>query len=55
MTNNAKIKDIASYLAAGIDPKTKLPIRMTDPEDLRKEYRGCLEEMDKQDFINKGT
>lgn len=28
---------------------------MTDPEDLRKEYRGCLEELDKQDFINKGT
>lgn len=47
--------DVASYLAAGIDPKTKLPLRMTEPEDLRAEYKACIEELDRQDFINKGT
>ncbi len=57
MTNNAKIIDISTLIEAGIDPKTGLPIKLTDIDDgnLLVAYTQILKEMDRQDFINKGT
>lgn len=54
--NNAKITDPNLLLQAGIDPNTKLPIRMTDSgSQLEKDYQAMISEMDRQDFFNKGT
>lgn len=53
--NNAKLPDIASLIAAGIDPKTGLPIKMggTD-EALRNETIRLIEVIDRQDYVNRG-
>lgn len=57
MTNNAKIIDVSTLIEAGIDPKTGLPIKLTDIDDgnLLTSYTQILKEMDRQDFVNKGT
>ena len=54
-TNNAKMYDLQTLIEAGIDPKTGLPIRMGDMADLSQAYYTLLKEMDRQDFVNKGT
>lgn len=54
-TNNAKMYDLQTLIEAGIDPNTGLPIRLGDIADLSQSYYTLLKEMDRQDFVNKGT
>lgn len=55
--NNAKIIDIASYIQAGIDPKTGLPIRMAQAskKNLSTSLLQYLRIIDEQDAVNRGT
>lgn len=52
--NNAALYDVNTLIAAGINPQTGLPIKlgsMTNTLNLLP----LLEEMDRQDFVNKGS
>lgn len=52
--NNATIPDIATLLAAGIDPRTGLPIKLGPQECGRKEaIRKLLRVIDEQDAVNR--
>lgn len=55
--NNAKIVDIDSLIAAGLDPNTGLPLKMAGSlgANLEKQYKALFEEVDRQEFVNKGT
>ena len=55
--NNARIIDWQLYYQAGIDPKTMLPIKMSETVDydLRKEIYRTLEVIDRQDYVNRGV
>lgn len=54
--NNAYLPDIETYIQAGIDPKTKMPIKMAAgrPEVLERDMARFLRIIDEQDAINKG-
>ena len=54
--NNAKLLDINTLLQAGIDPKTGLPIKMTqgNVELLDKNILKIMRLIDEQDAINRG-
>lgn len=56
MANNAKIIDVNSLVAAGINPKTGLPYRMggTDNPN-KKDIKAALRIMDEQNAINRYT
>ena len=55
--NNAKLPDIQTLIQAGIDPKTRLPIKMAAgrPCHLEQDLIKILRVIDEQDAINKGT
>ena len=54
MANNAAMYDIHTLIQAGIDPKTKLPIRMTDNRcNLKGEIKKQLRILDEQNAINR--
>lgn len=57
MANNAKIIDVNTIIAAGINPKTGLPIRMGDggtvKPELKEDIRRALRIVDEQDAINR--
>lgn len=50
-----RIPDLNSLIQAGIDPKTKLPIRMTDVCQLKENLRKNFRVMDEQNAINRYT
>lgn len=51
--NNAALPDPQQFIQAGIDPKTKLPIRMTTPDEGFKPHnKKLLRVMDEQAAIN---
>ena len=55
MANNAKMMDVHSLLAAGINPKTGLPIKLADADDLLKtNIRKQIRVLDEQDAVNSG-
>ena len=53
--NNAKMIDPSVYIQAGIDPRTKLPIKMEDGEKclLKDNIRRALRVLDEQNAINR--
>ena len=52
--NNARIPDIKTLIAAGIDPKTRLPIKMVDSESfLEKGIYNALKILDEQNAVNR--
>ena len=55
--NNAKMYDIASMIAAGIDPKTRLPIKVVSSQlpNVKPEIKKVLRIMDEQNAINRYT
>ena len=53
--NNAAMYDLEAYYAAGIDPKTKLPLRVGTPSALKENIRKTLRVMDEQNAINRYT
>lgn len=55
--NNARMTDVDTFIAAGIDPKTGLPVRMTSSTkaDLKPNIRKLLRIVDEQDAINRYT
>lgn len=56
--NNAAMYDVTAMLAAGIDPKTKLPIRMSDNGAScvqKRDIKHALRIMDEQNAINRYT
>ena len=54
MANNAAMYDLRTLIQAGIDPKTKLPIRMTDNRcNLKGEIKKQLRILDEQNAINR--
>lgn len=54
-TNNAKIIDPEILLAAGIDPKTGLPLKVLEPSQLKNGIKKQLRILDEQDAINRYT
>lgn len=55
MANNAKLPDVETIIAAGFDPKTGLPYRMTNSSkcNLKPDIRKLLRIVDEQDAINR--
>lgn len=55
--NNARMIDVSSYIAAGINPKTGLPIRMgsEDGVELKVNIKKQLRIVDEQDAVNRYT
>lgn len=51
--NNAKLPDLKTLLIAGIDPKTKLPLRLDSDEKLKEAIKVALQRMDEQDAVNR--
>lgn len=51
--NNAKITDIQTYIQAGINPKTGLPVKYDDAAVLKDNIRKNLRILDEQDAINR--
>lgn len=52
--NNSRLPDLSSYIQAGINPKTGLPIRFDDcGEGLKDNIKKLLRIMDEQDAINR--
>lgn len=52
--NNAKIIDVNTLIAAGFNPKTGLPDRITeDKEDLKCDIKKCIRILDEQNAINR--
>lgn len=54
--NNAYLPNVQWMLEAGIDPKTKLPIKLglSDPVALKENIKRQLRIIDEQDHVNKG-
>ena len=51
--NNSSLPDVSAYIQAGIDPKTKLPVRAgADGEGFKTHNKKLLRIMDEQDAIN---
>lgn len=50
--NNAKMIDPSVYLAAGVDPKTKKPLRLLD-NGLKGQVRAAFRIIDEQDAVNR--
>ena len=54
--NNAAMYDVNSMVSAGIDPKTKLPVRMTEGKcTLKADIKKQLRILDEQNAINRYT
>ncbi|MBO7695266.1 MAG: hypothetical protein J6T10_21800 [Methanobrevibacter sp.] len=55
--NNAKLPDIETFIKAGIDPRTRLPLKMVQgkPDRLPTDILALLRIIDEQDAVNKGT
>ena len=53
--NNAALYDPTALIAAGINPKTGLPEKMTSLTDYSSALQRTIEVIDEQDFVNKGT
>lgn len=55
--NNARLVDTDAIIAAGLDPKTGLPVRMASSSkaDLKPNIRKLLRVIDEQDAINRYT
>ena len=53
--NNAALYDPTALIAAGINPKTGLPEKMTSLSDYSSALQRTIEVIDEQDFVNKGT
>lgn len=54
MANNAAMYDLHTLIQAGIDPKTKLPIRMTEGRcDIKGAFKKQLRILDEQNAINR--
>lgn len=53
MANNARLPDLDTFLQAGIDPKTRLPIRCADEAALKSNIKKQLRIRDQQDAINR--
>lgn len=52
--NNSRLPDLSTFIQAGINPKTGLPIRMGDcGEELKANIKKLLRIMDEQDAINR--
>lgn len=52
--NNARLPDVHSLIQAGIDPKTGLPIKLSDTDcALKENIRKVLRIVDEQDAINR--
>lgn len=50
----AKMFDIATIIQAGIDPKTKLPVRLDlEGEELKNNFRRAFRIIDEQDAVNR--
>lgn len=54
--NNAYLPNVQWMLEAGIDPKTKLPMKLglSDPVNLKENIKKQLRIIDEQDHVNKG-
>ena len=56
MANNARITDVNTIIAAGINPKTGLPFKMGGTDNPKKQdIKAALRIMDEQDAINRYT
>ena len=55
MANNAKLPDIKTLMQAGIDPKTRLPIKMTSSDEcgLQESIKAIIRTNDEQLAINR--
>ena len=55
--NNSKLPDMELFIQAGIDPKTRMPIKMAvgKPCHLEQDLVKFLRIIDEQDALNKGT
>lgn len=55
--NNARLPDIQTLIQAGIDPKTRLPLKMVSgkPCNLENDLVRFLRVIDEQDALNRGT
>lgn len=55
--NNARMIDLNTIISAGIDPKTKLPIRCgaSNSRISKEDIKKILRIIDEQDAVNKGT
>lgn len=54
MANNAKLPDLKTLQQAGIDPKTRLPLKMgQSPELLKENEKKLLRVLDEQEAINR--
>ena len=52
--NNSRLPDLSTFIQAGINPKTGLPVRMDDcGEELKANIKKLLRIMDEQDAINR--
>ena len=52
--NNSRLPDLSTFIQAGINPKTGLPLRMGDcGEELKANIKKLLRIMDEQDAINR--
>lgn len=53
----AKMYDVQALVAAGIDPKTGLPVKFVDAIDggRKENVRKCLRILDEQDAVNRYT
>lgn len=55
MANNAKILDLESYIKAGINPKTGLPLRFSDDSELLNNMKKVIRIRDEQTAVNRYT
>ena len=55
--NNAKMYDIAAMIAAGIDPTTRLPVKMVASQlhNVKPDVKKVLRIMDEQNAVNRYT
>lgn len=51
--NNAKVLDLESYIKAGINPKTGLPLRFADDSELMNNMKKVLRIRDEQTAVNR--
>lgn len=52
--NNAKLPDIETFIKAGIDPKSRLPLKFTNTANLESEILMQLRILDEQTAVNRG-
>lgn len=55
--NNAKLYDYSTFIAAGIDPKTGLPIKLSDanPSPIKSSIKALLRILDEQNAVTRYT